>query len=299
MTRRLTTRRLPTRPLLAAIALLTAAAPAAACEFYREVGERTSVYDMPSTGSGLAVAIVPSGARACVVEEGEGDWIRLAFYTHQDVKYTVDGWIDGSAAGETVVAAATESAPSAADGATDGKAAFFSRPWTLDPAKSSLNFVSVKKGSVVESHSFSGLSGGVAGDGTAEIRIALDTVETGVDLRNVRMRFLLFNIAEHPEATVTAQLDPLGLEALWDDRRIAYDLPVSVSLHGVSKEFSVPVTVTRVDDDMVSVASRGPVLVAGEDFELGDGVRRLSASVGDIDITPSAPVTFDLTFVGG
>ena len=51
-------------------------------------------------------------------------------------------------------------------------------------------------------------------DGTASLDIDLASVNTGVDIRNERMREIFFAVAENPKATVTAALDPAGFAGL-------------------------------------------------------------------------------------
>ncbi len=80
--------------------------------------------------------------------------------------------------------------------------------WSVDPATSSLSYVTVKSGEIAEANSLSGLTGNVAADGTANVEIDLSTVNTVVDIRNERMRDIFFDVATHPTATITAKFDP-------------------------------------------------------------------------------------------
>ena len=74
----------------------------------------------------------------------------------------------------------------------------FANGWTLQPGASNLNFQSVKKKTVVESSSFATLAGGIDDSGLAKITVLLDSVDTKIDLRNVRMRFLFFETFKFP-----------------------------------------------------------------------------------------------------
>ena len=73
----------------------------------------------------------------------------------------------------------------------------FEGGWTLQPS-SRLNFQSVKKLTVVESSSFATLVGEIDSNGVATVRVLLDSVDTKIDLRNVRMRFLFFETFKFP-----------------------------------------------------------------------------------------------------
>lgn len=167
--------------------------------------------------------------------------------------------------------------------------------WTLDPASSTLQFQSVKKGSVVETSTFATFSGVIAPDGNATITVLLDSVDTKVDLRNVRMRFLLFETFLHPEATVKLKVDPAEIATLATTRRKTFPVTFEVDLHGVKKELQTDVVATLITDDMVSVASTQPIVLMLEDFALIEGMQKLQ-DAANVTITPSGSVSFDFVF---
>ena len=131
----------------------------------------------------------------------------------------------------------------------------FEHGWTLDGESSALRFMSIKKGDVAEINRFATLSGLITADGKAQIRVLLDSVDTGVDLRNVRMRFLFFETFLHPEATITAQLDPAALTDLHLKRRKVVEMPYTLSLHGITVERSTEVSITLISNDRVTVSA--------------------------------------------
>ena len=126
--------------------------------------------------------------------------------------------------------------------------------WVLQTESSSLNFQSIKNLTKVEPSKFGRLNGAILPDGHAEIEIDLDSVDTKVDLRNVRMRFFLFETFIYPTAKISAQLNMDDLADLEDLRRKTITLPVTLSLHGVEKELTADVAVTLLSDDLVSVS---------------------------------------------
>ena len=72
--------------------------------------------------------------------------------------------------------------------------------------------MSVKKGDLAETSRFATLSGLITEDGhRPDPRAAGFSVDTQIDLRNVRMRFLFFETFNFPEATITARLDPAAV----------------------------------------------------------------------------------------
>ena len=95
----------------------------------------------------------------------------------------------------------------------------FAPGWTLQSDASTIRFQSVKKQTKVESSTFATFDGEVDENGLATIRVLLDSVDTKIDLRNVRMRFLFFETFQHPVATINVQMTPDLLADLENVRR--------------------------------------------------------------------------------
>lgn len=171
----------------------------------------------------------------------------------------------------------------------------FDRGWTLQPSGSTLNFQSVKNETKVESSSFATISGTIDTNGTAKVIVNLESVDTKIDLRNVRMRFLFFESFQYPEATITAQLDATQLTDLATLRRKIIDLPYTMDLHGVTKTSSAQVVATYLTDDLVAISTSTPISIAAADFNLMGGITKLQEAAG-VRIIPSASVTFDFLF---
>lgn len=167
--------------------------------------------------------------------------------------------------------------------------------WILQPDASSLNFQSIKNLTKVESSKFARFSGAILPDGKTEVEIDLASVDTKVDLRNVRMRFFLFETFIYPTAKVSAQINSDDLADLEDVRRKTIVLPFRLSLHGVEVDLQTVVAVTLLSDDRVSVASTTPISIATAAFNLTEGVSRLEAAA-EVSIIPSATVSFDFVF---
>ena len=79
--------------------------------------------------------------------------------------------------------------------------------WYLDGESSRLSFVSTKNANVSEVQRFLVLHGKVDPDGKAEVEVELDSINSGIPLRDERMRKDLFQIEQFPEATITTQID--------------------------------------------------------------------------------------------
>ncbi len=171
----------------------------------------------------------------------------------------------------------------------------FEHGWELDANASELQFLSVKKNSVAEHSGFASLTGVIDPEGDAEIRIQMDSVDTKIDLRNVRMRFLFFETFNHPEAVITAKLPSDKLVNLHQERHKIIELPYTLSLHGVKKDSVAQVAITLVDNDRVAVANTTPIAIALPDFNLEEGRAKLEEAAG-VDILPFGFISFGFVF---
>ena len=168
--------------------------------------------------------------------------------------------------------------------------------WEVDASASSLSYVSVKSGEIAEANRFSGLAGSVTPEGAASLEIDLATIETKVDIRNERMRDIFFEVADHPTASVTAQIDPVAFETLGVGETITQPLKATLSVKGIEAPIETEVSVTRTAENGVLVTSIEPVIVYADALELTDGLATLQELAGLPSITPVVPVSFSIAF---
>ena len=168
--------------------------------------------------------------------------------------------------------------------------------WSLDNARSVVNFISVKNASVGEVHRFGSLAGSVSDDGAVQLVIDLDSVETLIPIRNQRMRELLFETVRFPSATLQASVPAELTQLAAGERRIAR-IDLAVDLHGASRSYAVDVLVSGGADGSLEVALREPLIVQAADFGLDGGVGVLQEVAGLKSISTAVPVTAQLVFV--
>ena len=171
--------------------------------------------------------------------------------------------------------------------------------WVLDGGASHFYMQTSKAESITEIHQFTGLTGTIDKAGNADVKIDLTSVSSGVDVRDVRMRFLLFETYKFPNAEVTAKIDMAKLQDLTSQIRDTYPLHFTVAMHGLSKDFDAPIYVTRLSDKSVSVSTAKPIVVKADDFGLAAGIAKLSEAVNGTPIVSAASFTFDLVFETG
>ena len=198
-----------------------------------------------------------------------------------------------------LAACAGPEAEAPGDDATASPAPVTESAWTLDPAASRLAYVSIKAGEVAENNRFDTLSGSVAADGTASLTIDLASVNTGVEIRDERMREVIFQVADNPAATVTARLDPARFAGLAVGQSVLRPLTAEVTVKGASAQVETEVLVTRVAEDRITVVPTAPVIVSTDMFGLTDELGELRALAELPSITPAVPVTFTLAFTRG
>lgn len=172
----------------------------------------------------------------------------------------------------------------------------FAANWTLDSDASAIGFVTIKNGETAEAHRFSGLSGSVSDAGAASVSIPLASVETFIDIRNERMREMLFKVASYPAATVSADLDMTAFETLATGDRMTQEIDITIATNGTEAEYFGDVIVTRIGDNMVAVSTARPFIADARDMGYEEGVAQLREVAGLDAISPAVPVTFDLVF---
>lgn len=169
--------------------------------------------------------------------------------------------------------------------------------WTLDPARSHLNFVSIKANEVAEVNTFDEIWGGVDDAGQAAITIKLDTVKTLIPIRDERMRQFLFETTNYSEAALTTRIDPKLIADLGVGEIAHIDAEANLSLHGQMQPMTLSMLVARLDAKTLMVVSSKPLIVDATKFGLSDGIEKLRDLAGLSSISRSVPVDFAITLI--
>jgi len=168
--------------------------------------------------------------------------------------------------------------------------------WELDNTASVINFATIKNDSVGEINTIKSLEGSISASGAAQITIHLASVETLIEIRNERIRTLLFETTKFPVAEVKAQVDPALMAGANGGEVRQLDLPVTLTLHGVQRDLTAPVSVLVENDGDLLVFTTHPVLVNAADFELDSGIEALRTVAGLKSISNVIPVTLQFKF---
>ncbi|NQZ20825.1 MAG: YceI family protein [Colwellia sp.] len=168
--------------------------------------------------------------------------------------------------------------------------------WHLDDSKSSLTFVSIKKGSIAENHRFKTFSATLNKKGLLSVNIALGSVDTRIPIRDSRMTEFLFEIAKFSQANFTAQINISELDniAIGTSKRLS--VSGNIDLHGQQQAIVINVLVAKLANDSMLVTTVQPVIIKAEDFALVAGINKLQALAKLPSIAYTVPVSFVLTF---
>ena len=165
--------------------------------------------------------------------------------------------------------------------------------WKVDSEQSKVFFISTKNLNISEVHSFSRIDGQLSSDGQFSADISLSSVETGIDIRNQRMREMLFKVDLFPKANISATL-PKAIMGLAKGESMHTELPATLTLMGASKALNLDLIVSKTNDGKYMVSSAKPVLLGASELGLQDGVEALQKIAGLTSIGLTVPVTFNL-----
>lgn len=167
--------------------------------------------------------------------------------------------------------------------------------WVLNNDGSSLYFLTIKAEHILETNSFTSLSG-QADTTSATVEIDLSSVDTAVELRDERILEFLFEVASFASASVTADLTSLPLANLSPGESTTTQLAFDLDLHGASNSMTATVQLTQLADGALRIQTTSPININAGDFSLVDGVNKLRELAGLPSVSYAVPVTFNLLF---
>lgn len=168
--------------------------------------------------------------------------------------------------------------------------------WYLDNESSRISFVSTKNDSVAEPQRFLKLHGKVDKQGKVQMRIELESIASGIALRDERMRSMLFEIGKFPDASITAQIDLNQLATLAPGAQLEIQQPLQLDLHGKKHQYTAELLVTRLDYHRFQAVTLTPLVLNVDDYALSAGIAALRDAAGLKSISPAVPVSVVLIF---
>lgn len=169
--------------------------------------------------------------------------------------------------------------------------------WSLQNDESSIHFVSIKKDTIGEIHSFKQLEGKIADSGEFQFSIQLGAVETNIPIRNERMNEFLFEITKFPLASGSGKVDMTEVRKLSVGSVKTMTVPVTIELHGKSVQKTVMLQAAKLSDEKLWVVTAAPFLIDVAEFDLTSGVDKLRELAALPNIAQAVPVSVSLMFV--
>lgn len=139
-------------------------------------------------------------------------------------------------------------------------------------------------------------SGSVSESGQAVFSVNLDSVDTANEIRDPRMREILFETETYPTARVTANLNMMQFDDLPIGGTETVLLDMALEIHGVAEQFDFYVLVTRLRPNKVRMDNKAPLLIDAEDFGFEDGLAKLQKLAGLESISPMVSAAVALSF---
>jgi len=167
----------------------------------------------------------------------------------------------------------------------------------MDSSRSTLNITSVKNDRLAELFTFEKVSGAIDdASGKASIEVALDSIDSGIEVRDERMRNYLFNTEAFSTASFTADVDLKALNSLKPGEQREVELKGELALNGHTVPMSFQTQVTRLNSGALSVATVAPGFIDVTRHKMAPGIEKLRSLAGLDNISLAVPVTFSVVF---
>ena len=158
----------------------------------------------------------------------------------------------------------------------------------MDSSRSTLNITSVKNDRLAELFAFERVSGTINdASGKASIEITLDSIDSGIEIRDERMRKYLFN---------TEDIDLKGLKSLKPGEQREVELKGELAMSGHTVPISFQTQVTRLNGGALGVATVAPGFIDLTRYKMAPGIEKLRSLAGLDNISLAVPVTFSVVF---
>ncbi len=168
--------------------------------------------------------------------------------------------------------------------------------WRLEPETSRLHFVSIKADQVGELHHFGNFEAYLEDQGEFSMTIDLTSVDTGIEIRDSRMKELFFEVANFESATLSGKWPVDKVKKLKPAHPLLTSLDGILELHGKRTEVRAEVIIQRLADKRLQITTVAPVLLTTSAFGLNANLEKLREIAGLPGISKVVPVTFTLTF---
>ena len=171
--------------------------------------------------------------------------------------------------------------------------------WQVDNARSNFTFVTTKAGqpgtnAITEVSSFKRVAGSVTSQGQIELLVDLTSIDTGFEIRDDRVKAMLFNVGATPQAKFAAKIEANTIRSIpangFKDVEVAGQLTIAAQ----TKPVVAKLRVSQLGTGALQVATIAPIVINANDYGIGTGVEALRDIMGLNLLSPAAPVSFNL-----
>jgi len=168
--------------------------------------------------------------------------------------------------------------------------------WQLLNSQSELSFVATKDARVADNHYFRTLNGFVKDDGYAELNIDMGSVDTNINKRDMRMRDILFRIADYPQTKVALNVRRSFVKPQPAGTNRQLEVSAKITMMGLSLPQKARLNIFHLAGGNVEVSTIEPILLDAEDYGLLPAINQLRELAGLKSLTIKVPVSFRLVF---
>lgn len=180
-------------------------------------------------------------------------------------------------------------------------ATLFSLPasaWQVDAKHSSITYLSSKRAgdapAVLEQNRFKVFRVSEVADDALVFEIDLNSIDTGIELRDERLKEHLFQTDKHPKAVVRVPMAPVLLKTLQPGDLMDWDGQIELNIGDQSAVLDAQLSVVGLKEGGALVATPQPILVRAESFGWLPALAKLQKLAGLASIDETVPVSVRL-----
>lgn len=168
--------------------------------------------------------------------------------------------------------------------------------WTLDAGNSNISYGTIKNDMIGENNTFKTISGSLTDNGHVNIDIDLASVDTLIEVRDGRMRDIVFKVAENATAKLSGDMNLQVHEDQEIGTSRVIEATIGLELVGQKIDQDVTLVVTRLAENKVMVTPHGVMFIDADDYDLVEAIETLRGLAGLDTIATVVPMSFYLTF---
>lgn len=170
--------------------------------------------------------------------------------------------------------------------------------WQADDVE--VSFLTTKvtetRSTVTELNSFEKATATVNFDGKLDAVIDLNSVDSGIDIRDERLQKIIFAAAKDRKLLVSGKIDLAEIDKLKVGQSLVLKQPLHLTFAGKGADVTAELLVTRQEGELLSVTTLKPILLDLTLFGVDEGVNQLTELAGLQTIALQVPTLLHTTF---